>query len=317
MGMPPGQSPPMWAGLVPTSEFVTVPKGFSPPRDTTPQSDGSDDIDFEERAAAALREWDSIRKAFEVFRTNLGPEFDPLGPDHEPPQPTPFGPAATYRTFSIAGIWMNYFMGLIALHRAHPSRPPFAMVAAGMAAQETGLWANEIGRIAAGLTMEDCSNLAGISTLLGSAFIESSFCLFVAAVQVSFISQHTTTGSRSLTAPQYRDEAQRHWTIRRLHDIGRLTGWQSAIQIAEGCESAWLKAAQLGKGPPYHRPADVEAQLSQSVWQNPRRIDRRIDELLAEQPASNILTKSEQAHYALGLLSVENDLERLELGEAG
>ncbi|KAB5572394.1 fungal transcriptional regulatory-like protein [Coniochaeta sp. 2T2.1] len=298
MGMAPGQSPPMWAGLVPTSGFVTVPTGFSPPRDATPQSDGSEDIDFEESTAAALREWDSIRKAFEIFRTNLGPDFDPLGPDLGPPQPTPFGPAATYRTFSIAGIWMNYYMGLIALHRAHPTRPPFAMVAAGMAAQETGMWANEIGRIAAGLTMEDCSNLAGISTLVGAAFIESCFCLFVAAVQ-------------------YRDEAQRHWTVRRLHDIGRLTGWQSAIQIAEGCESAWLKAAQLGKGPPYQRPPDVESQLSQSMWQNPRRIDRRIHELSGEQPASNVLTKSERAHYAMGLLSLENDLERLELGEAG
>jgi hypothetical protein len=184
-GMAHGQSPPMWAGLVPTSGVVTVPMGFSPPRDTSPQSDGSQDVDFEESTAAAMREWESIRQAYEIFRANLGPDFAPLGPDLGPPQPSPFGPARTYRTFSIGGIWMNYYMGLIVLHRAHPSRPPVAMVAAGMAAQETGMWANEIGRIAAGLTTEDCSNLAGISTLVGAAFIESSFCLFVAAVQVS------------------------------------------------------------------------------------------------------------------------------------
>jgi hypothetical protein len=113
--------------------------------------------------------------------------------------------------------------------------------------------------------------------------------------------------------------------VRRLHDIGRLTGWQSARQIAHGCESAWLKAAQLNKGPPYQRPPDVEALLPQSAWENPRRIDRRIHELNNDQASSVsgkreerfVLTKSEQAHYALGLLSVEHDLERLELREAG
>jgi len=162
-----------------------VPTGFSPPQETSPKSESSEDVDFEESTAAAIREWESIRQAFEIFRANLGPDFAPLGPDFGPPQPSPFGPARTYRTFSIAGIWMNYYMGLIVLHRAHPTRPPVAMMAAGMAAQETGIWANEIGRIAAGLTTEDCSNLAGISTLVGAAFIESCFCLFVAAVQVS------------------------------------------------------------------------------------------------------------------------------------
>ncbi|OIW31765.1 hypothetical protein CONLIGDRAFT_660025 [Coniochaeta ligniaria NRRL 30616] len=287
-GIPHGQSPPMMAGLVPTSAFVTVPTGFSPPRETSPQSDRSEDIDLEESTAAAMREWQSIRQAYDIFRANLGPDFDSLGPDLGPPQPSPFGPARTYRTFSIAGIWMNYYMGLIVLHRAHPSRPPIAMVAAGMAAQETGVWANEIGRIAAGLTTEDCRNLAGISTL-------------------------------------YRDDAQRHWTVRRLHDIARLTGWQSARQIADGCESAWLKAAQLNKGPPYQRAPDVEALLPQSAWDNARRIDRRIRELNNDQGGSLsgkreerfVLTKSEQSHYALGLLSVEHDLERLELREAG
>lgn len=172
---------------MPSSGVFTIPMGFSPPREASPKSDGSEEADLEEITATAMREWQNIRQAFDVFRANLGPDFDPLGPDLAPPQPSPFGPAQTYRTFSIAGIWMNYYMGLIVLHRAHPSRPPIAMVSAGMAAHETGSWANEIGRIAAGLTTEDCSNLAGISTLVGAAFIESSFCLFVAAVQVSLL----------------------------------------------------------------------------------------------------------------------------------
>lgn len=110
--------------------------------------------------------------------------------------------------------------------------------------------------------------------------------------------------------------------MRRLHDIARLTGWQSARQIADGCESTWLKAAQLGKGPPYQRAPDVQAMLPQSVWENTRRIDRRFQELSSDQANNRreqrfVLTKSERAHYALGLLSVEHDLERLELREAG
>jgi hypothetical protein len=111
---------------------------------------------------------------------------------------------------------------------------------------------------------------------------------------------------------QFREIPQRHWTIRRLHDINRLTGWQSARQIADGCESAWTKAAQLGRGPPYSRPPDVEAQRPKSVWDNPRRIDQRISEI--DEPGGRVvLALEKQAFYALGLLGVEQDMEKLEL----
>ena len=180
-----GQSPPMFAGLMPSSGRVTVPRGFSPPRDaSSPSTDSMDDMDFDASTANAIHEWEEIRTAFEVFRARLGPDFEPMGPDFAPPEMTPFGPALMYRTYSIAGIWMNYYMGLITLHRAHPSMPPVAVIAAGMAAQQTGRWANEVARIAAGLH-EDTAHVAAVSTLVGAAFIESCFCLFVAGVQVN------------------------------------------------------------------------------------------------------------------------------------
>ena len=122
---------------------------------------------------------------------------------------------------------------------------------------------------------------------------------------------------------QYQEDAERHWLIRRLHDIARLTGWQSARQIADGCESAWTKAAALGRGPAYERAPDLEADPGFSVWGNPRRIDRRIQEVIDDDDAAAagkiVLAKEEKAHYALGLLSVEHDLERLDLetGEKG
>jgi hypothetical protein len=168
---------------MPTSGRVTIPRGFTPPRDSSPPSDSAEDIDFDVSTANAIREWEEIRHAFEVFRARLGPDFEPLGPDVVSPEMTPFGPALTYRTYSIAGIWMSYYMGLIVLHRAHPSMPPVAVIAAGMAAQQTGRWANEIARICAGLH-EDTTYVTTTSTLVGAAFIESCFPLFVAGVQV-------------------------------------------------------------------------------------------------------------------------------------
>ncbi|ERT00892.1 hypothetical protein HMPREF1624_02126 [Sporothrix schenckii ATCC 58251] len=289
-----GQSPPGFVGMMPSTGHITIPKGFSPPREVSPQSDKHDDVDIEARTAAAMREWEAIRQTFEVFRAQLGPGFEPLGPEFDTPVSSPFGPALKYRTYSIAGIWMNYYMGLIVLHRCYPTMPPIAMVAAGMAAQQTAPFAIQIGRIVAGIGGEDMGTMSSVSTLLGCVSIESSFPLFVAAVQ-------------------YQDTAQRHWTVRRMHNVARLTGWQSARQIANGCESGWVKAANLGRGPPYESPPDLEA-APLSIWNQPRRIIDRVREL-EDVEERLVLSTSERPHYAVGLLSVETDLERLDLSD--
>ncbi|KAI1276744.1 hypothetical protein F5Y07DRAFT_128468 [Xylaria sp. FL0933] len=339
-GGPGGPRPPpgMFSGMMPASDKVTPPMGFSPPREdsssppsATPQYHTDSDLDA--RTVEALREWEQILLAFHEIKRHFGPDFEPLGADIYPTQPTPFGPATHYRTYSIAGIWMNYYMGLIVLHRAHPTMPPVAMLAAGMSASTTMPWALKLNRIAAGLE-ENITHLKVVSTLMGGALIESAFPLFVAGVQLQ-------------------GEAQRHWLVRRLRDIARLTGWQSAHQIADGCESAWSKAAQLGRGPPYNPPPEPEneedakevrdrhnkAKERQSsrpkpdlgppgmswVWGNPRRLDRRIleedvaasgsagDGMVIDSNKKIVLAKGEKAFYAMGLLSVEQDLEKLDL----
>ena len=167
---------------MPTKGF-NIPTGFSPPRDSTPDTDSTEDMDYDMATQAAFREWEDIRASFEIFKSCLGPDFEPMGPDLATPEMTPFGPALLYRTLSIAGIWLNYYMGLIALQRAHPAMPPVAMIAAGMSAAQTAPWAYTIARIAAGLH-EDTSHVSAVSTLVGAAFIESGFCLFVAGIQV-------------------------------------------------------------------------------------------------------------------------------------
>ncbi|KAI1180737.1 hypothetical protein F4777DRAFT_260283 [Nemania sp. FL0916] len=357
---PPGapRPPPgMFTGMMPASDKVTPPMGFSPPREDSSSPPESaplyrTDSDLDTRTVEALREWESIMMAFYEIRKRFGPDFEPLAADIYPAQQTPYGPATHYRTYSIAGIWMNYYMGLIVLHRAHPKMPPVAMLAAGLSAATTMPWALKLGRIAAGLE-ENIARLKVVSTLMGAALIESAFPLFVAGVQLQ-------------------DNAQRHWLVRRLRDIARLTGWQSAHQIADGCESAWSKAAQLGRGAPYSPPApddehehdydddedakDVrrryEAKKHQQsvrpskqfdhdlappgmswVWGNPRRLDRRIleeddaaaaasaaagsEQLRADTNTKKIvLAKGEKAFYAMGLLTVEQDLEKLDLDSA-
>ncbi|ORY63082.1 uncharacterized protein BCR38DRAFT_458320 [Pseudomassariella vexata] len=297
-GAPPGTFP----GMMPASNRVPLPMGFSPPREQdapSPQSDSLEDADLEASTEIARAEWEGIKAGFAALREHFGPEFEPMGLDMYPVVgTTPFGPAAKYRTYGIAGIWMNYYMGMILLYRAHPTMPPVAMMAAGRAARETGFYANEIGRIAAGLE-ENVDLLPEISTLVGAAFIESAFCLFVAGVQ-------------------YENPSQRDWVIRRCHDIARLTGWQSARQIADGCESAWVKAASLGRGPMYQRSPDINVDRMPPILGNPRRIDRHIQEVTDADNGSNsnnkiVLAKEEKAHYAMGLLAVEQDLEKLDL----
>lgn len=193
-----GGSPGMFPGMVPRHpEKVAMPMGFTPPREESPPSDENPEhIDLDASTAEAYREWEGIKQAFEALGSHFGPEFEPLGTDIYPAKATPFGLAAHYRTYSIAGIWMNYLMGLIVLHRAHPTMPPIAMVAAGMSARTTAPYCMEVGRIAAGLE-ENIEHLTNVSTLMAAALIECCFPLFVAGIQV-----------RSFTEPPFPLPAQ-------------------------------------------------------------------------------------------------------------
>jgi trehalose-6-phosphate synthase len=82
--------------------------------------------------------------------------------------------------------------------------------------------------------------------------------------------------------------------------------------IAEGCEVGWIKAASVGKGPQYVRPSDIiRRQGHKSIWDSTRRINNKMDEM--HRQGRLVLIKSEQAHYAVGLLGFSDVLEHLEL----
>jgi hypothetical protein len=181
------QMPP-FNGMVPNLGEPKPPMGFETSQDYSSQSahsSQSEDLDLDTLRIEAEEEWQEIRNAFSVLEDHFGSDFQALGPEFSAPIETPFGPALQYRTYGIAGIWMNYYMALITCHRVHPSMPPAAMMASGIAARHTDFFANEIGRISAGIA-PDCRMTTEVSPGVGAALIESTTALFIAGVQVPY-----------------------------------------------------------------------------------------------------------------------------------
>lgn len=287
------QYPPPMYGMAPSVGPHRMPEAFSQSPDMSYTGTTQiEDMELEAATVAAEAEWYGIKTAFEAFEQRLGSDFQPLSPEYMQPLCTPFGPALYYRTYSMACIWALYYTGRIITARVHPSMPPAAMVAAGVAAFQTRGWAKLIGRVCAGLQPTNTNTTTQLNPSLGAALIESSLCLFFAGVQ-------------------YQDAGQRGWTITKLRDIARLTGWQSSAAIASGCETAWTKAAEAGKGPPYQRTMDPTAKDDRVAGRRP--------DLNGGPPKDNndrrfiTVNAGARVHWALGLLSVEEDMQTLNL----
>jgi hypothetical protein len=187
----------------------------------------------------AINEWEGISAAHASINQILtGTDtFAPLPselqviPPGETSTMTPFGPALVHRSYDISILWTLLHLSKIILLRAHPAMPPAMMMAAGVCAQATSPYAVLIGRITAGMQLPLTEDL---SPFLGSVLQEATMGLFFAGIQ-------------------YQNPVQREWTITRLLEIDRRTGWASAGIIARGVETAWERAAQMGRGPPYKR----------------------------------------------------------------
>lgn len=228
----------------------------------------SDETDLDTRTAQAEAEWQDILAACERFEQAMGPAFAPLPPDGAPLITSPFGPALQYRTHIIGCIWGLYYMGRIILHRFHPSMPPAATMAAVVAAPRTAQYAQNIGRVAAGIPYDHrLSSSASSYYAHPSSSSSSSSCPPAGAssnlnVTIAGV-LHELTVCLFFAAVQYVDPAQRAWTVAMLRDISIITGSKSPIAIARGCETSWIKAAEAGRGPPHQRmvfdfdPSDV------------------------------------------------------------
>jgi hypothetical protein len=163
------------------------------------------------------------------------------------------------------------------------------MVATGVAAFQTKGWAKLIGRLCAGLQPTNSSTTAAQPSL-GAALIESSLCLFFAGIQ-------------------YQDAGQRGWTITKLRDIARLTGWQSSRSYRFRMRDGMGQSGRGGQGPPYQRTMDP---TSKDDGVAGRRPDLNGGPPRQQRSEVHHHQCQGEVHWALGLLSVEEDMQRIE-----
>ncbi|KAL9096537.1 MAG: hypothetical protein Q9163_006435, partial [Psora crenata] len=292
----PSDPPPMY-GMIPDPGPVRLPHGFDQARHDEQYIERapSESKPLDAALSEAQAEWSAIAQAFDVYHQSLGPSYEPLSPEHMTPLSTPFGPAIYYRSYTIACVHCLYYCGRIILTRVQPSMPPAAMAAAGVAAPHTASYANTIGRICAGI--QPASPTAPLNPHHGAALLDVCMGLFFAGIQ-------------------YQDPAQRGWTITKLRDVARLTGWPTPALIASGCERSWVRAAELGRGPPYERTMSSLAKDDRVAGRS------RDPRFLADRPRDSNDRRFAKAnagtrvYWAMGILSVEEDMQDLNLGDS-
>jgi hypothetical protein len=306
---PPPSAMPDFFGMAPTGPTAPLSSSYANPNyQRSPPTPNTPHPRYNDLPAAyqnALAEWEAVsavQTTISHILTNTE-AFAPLPPDLCPPVPgtmgnmTPFGPALVHRSYDISIIWTLVHLAKIILLRSHPAMPPAAQMAAGVCAPATQPYATLIGRITAGMQIPLGEDL---SPSLGAVLTESTLSLFFAGVQ-------------------YQDPKQREWVITRLLDIDRRTGWASAGIIARGCETAWQKAADMGRGPPYQRrtrkvgeEGPIEVDSRSNTWSD------RTDAVSGSEgavggnggrvPERGFVVKSRPPPWAMNLLGTEEDL---------
>lgn len=250
-------------------------------------------MDLQAATQAALEEYDRIRAALKAFADALsGEAFQPLAADLQPPLLTPFGPALFYRSYDIGCLWSIYNMCVIIAIRSHPHMHPAAHVAAALAAQETASYANAIGRIAAGIVPGPANQ--PLDPSLGSALRDSCMPSFFAAIQ-------------------YQRPDERHETVMRIYGIALRTGWGSAELMANGCETSWVKAAEAGRGPPYHRvvkPRTSDDPRLNGKWE---KLDMALDPDEEDLEDRRYIKRKlmSRLQWAIGIMGTEGDIPEI------
>lgn len=290
----PKQPQPQFFGMAPPPrQNVQMPSSYYPANNGPPQKMASPDepIDLQAATEAALEEYGRIRAALHTFCESLGEAFQPLSPEFQPPLETPFGPALFYRSYDIGCLWSIYYMAVIIAIRSHPNMHPAAHAAAAIASQETAFFANEIGRINAAIVPGPPDQ--PLNPTLGASLCESCMPAFFAAVQ-------------------YRSPQQRHATVMRIYNIALRTGWGSAELIANGCETAWVKAADAGRGPPYTRvvrPEYSDDPRLNREWEvlNGKTYDRPNEVHVENTQRPTNMNAEARLTWAIGVLGMEED----------
>ena len=182
-------------------------------------------------------------------------------------------------------------MALIIAIRSHPHMHPAAHAAAAITARETAPYAEEIGRIAAGIVPGPPDK--PLNPTLGSALCESCMPSFFAAVQ-------------------YQSAEQRHATVMRIYGIAIRTGWGSTELIANGCETAWVKAGEAGRGPPYQRVVRPEQSDDPRLNGSWERLDPNAKPNKEDEYDRRLVHVKANArlNWAVGVMGTEDDVEK-------
>jgi hypothetical protein len=191
----------------------------------------------------------------------------------------------------IAVLWALYYAAHIVLLRAHPAMPVYALVASGVCAHLTGEHARNIGRIAAGMMPSRLEH--PLNPALGATLCEVMVPLFAAGIQ-------------------YTDAAQREWLVAHSWQLEELSGWAAIGMIGEGCEVAWERMGELGKGPPYARSNREETRTAQ--FRRMVRVPPRVAEMpgyLRPEHAKSNVESAERMYYAMGFLEESADSTRI------
>jgi hypothetical protein len=128
---------------------------------------------------------------------------------------------------------------------------------------------------------------------LGATLCEVTLALFFAGVQ-------------------YREPQQRSWLVKRVRELEALTGWASVGMIAQGCETAWEKAWQAGRGPPYTRTAPQWHFGMRSAFGKPLEMSGLKDNEFQPEGESQRGRETNpgwRVQFAMGLLSGQDDVE--------
>jgi hypothetical protein len=292
---------PEFFGMAPTGPPAPLPNSYANPNyersPPTPYTPHPKYADLHAAYLSALKEWDTIDAAHTTVSHVLAnaESFMCLPADTSPPIPggtgnmTPFGPAIIHRSYNISIIWTMLHLAKILLLRSHPTMPPAAHMAAGVCAPATQPYAILIGRITAGMQIPMGKDLP---PSLGGVLTESTLSLFFAGVQ-------------------YQDPKQREWLITRLLEIDERTGWASALMIAQGCETAWEKAAVMGRGPPYQRrtPLATDKKLAEGRTKPTSRSDGKEGVTGGRSNGERgFVVRNHAPSWAMNLLGTEEEL---------
>ncbi|KAH6864091.1 hypothetical protein B0T12DRAFT_479364 [Alternaria alternata] len=302
-GPPRPPAMPSFYGMAPSAGPGPILSSYENPNyersPQTPNAPHPQHSDLPAEYEKATLEWESITNAHTAVVRVLEQTdaFAPLPEDTYPPAPgeypsqqgnmTPFGPAILHRSYDISILWTIIHLSKIILLRSHPGMPPAAQMAAGVCASATAPYCMLIGRICAGFQMPIDSDL---SPFLGAVLTESTLSLFFAGIT-------------------FQDPRQREWLITRLLETDKRTGWASAGIIAKGCETAWEKAAEMGRGPPYKRRTKrvqaVSVDMEEEETGGRNREQGRVQEIHGE---TRYVVKKRPPPWAMNLLGTEEDL---------